>query len=335
MFKEFSDDNSRDDDFLNEFRQKIADQNIESFDEKKEELKQSKNIFLGVAGGVILAGIVGWTILAPQYAVEGDHEIPVIRRPQTSIRVQPAEPGGMDIPNQDKTVYNILDNKDDESVENILPPPEAPMLPVVSENLELPDENEELIADAEKIINKTESKDVSAEDIIKQAEEQVVAVEKTTIKDEVQNFKDEIKKVEQDIKVENKKVVEQAPVKAVEPVAPQKTETVKKVEKVEKTETKAVKTATKVKETPKAAVSGNWQIQLMSSPNKPAVEKAKIDLGNKYKISHLPFEIEAAVLDMNKTFYRLKVGAYTNRAEADKLCNNIKSLGGTCIVKKK
>ena len=81
--------------------------------------------------------------------------------------------------------------------------------------------------------------------------------------------------------------------------------------------------------------SGNWQIQLMSSPNKPAVEKAKIDLGKKYKISHLPFEIEAAVLDMNKTFYRLKVGAYTNRAEADKLCNNIKSLGGTCIVKKK
>jgi len=38
---------------------------------------------------------------------------------------------------------------------------------------------------------------------------------------------------------------------------------------------------------------------------------------------------------MNKTFFRLKVGAFKNRADADKLCNDIKNLGGTCIVKKK
>ena len=37
MFKEFPDDDAKVDDFLNEFRQKISDNNIESLEEKKEE----------------------------------------------------------------------------------------------------------------------------------------------------------------------------------------------------------------------------------------------------------------------------------------------------------
>ena len=39
----------------------------------------------------------------------------------------------------------------------------------------------------------------------------------------------------------------------------------------------------------------------------------------------MPFEIEAAILDQNKTFYRLKVGAFKNSADADKVCNDIKT----------
>ena len=38
----------------------------------------------------------------------------------------------MDIPNQDKTVYNIIEKKDDNGIENLLPPPEAPKLPVIA-----------------------------------------------------------------------------------------------------------------------------------------------------------------------------------------------------------
>ena len=37
MFKEFPDDENKIDDFLNEFRQKISDHNIETIEEKKEE----------------------------------------------------------------------------------------------------------------------------------------------------------------------------------------------------------------------------------------------------------------------------------------------------------
>ena len=266
-----------------------------------------KNIFLGIAGGVALACIVGWKILAPQYRVESEKEIPVIRRPQTAIRVQPSEPGGMDIPNQDKTVYNIIEKKDDHGIENLLPPPEAPKLPVIAvqETDSSITENSALPA-AEKIV---QNAGLTTEEIIKQAEEQTSSSPQETVKT----------KVVEDVKVAKTKPVEE--VKSEEKPKPV----------VTKTENPKAPEPQKIA----PAVAGNWQIQLMSSPNRPAVEKAKIDLGKKYKISHLPFEIEAAVLDQNKTFYRLKVGAYKTRAEADKLCNNVKALGGTCIVKKK
>ena len=319
MFKEFPDDDAKIDDFLNEFRQKISDHQIETIEEKKAELKRSRSVFIGIAGGVGLASIVGWLILAPQYKVENQKEIPVIRRPQTAIRVQPNDPGGMDIPNQDKSVYNILDKKTDDGVENLLPPPESPKLPTITAEVDTPEENivspSNAIPEAEKIIQKAEgNKNITTEEIIKQAENQTT---------ETPNTIAEVKPVVEEIKVEAKTQIKEEIKTNIAVKDPQPKE--EKVAKVEE----------KKNSKPVVAVAGNWQIQLMSSPNKPAVEKAKIDLGKKYKISHLPFEIEAAVLDMNKTFYRLKVGAFKNRAEADKLCDNIKNLGGTCIVKKK
>lgn len=323
MFKEFPDDDSRVDDFLNEFRQKISDQNIENIEEKKEEMKRSKSVFLGIVGGVILAGIVGKLILAPQYQADSEKDIPVIRRPQTAIRVQPNEPGGMDIPNQDKSVYNIIEKKDDNGVENLLPPPEAPKLPVIAAQ-DLPEVNDKILdenttlPEAEKIIQKAEAKTaVTTAEIIKKAEETTPEPVKEEKIAQAQPAAAEVKAPVEPAKVE----VKTAEAKPAEP-KPEKADPEKKAPAAQ-----AVSHA--------KAVAGDWQIQLMSSPNKAAVVKAQSDLGKKYKIADLPFEIESAVLDMNKTFYRLKTGAFKNRADADKVCNDIKALGGTCIVKKK
>lgn len=110
MFQEFPEDN-KGDDFLNEFRQKIADQSSNNIEERRNEMKRSKSVFIGAVSGVALAGVVGWFILAPQYSDSGNVEIPVIRRPQTAVKVQPSEPGGMEILNQDKSVYDIIEKK--------------------------------------------------------------------------------------------------------------------------------------------------------------------------------------------------------------------------------
>ena len=84
------------------------------------------------------------------------------------------------------------------------------------------------------------------------------------------------------------------------------------------------------------AQNGDWQVQIMSSPNRKAVDSAWSGLVKKHpQLAAEPHEIESADLGAKGTYYRLKVGAYSSRDGADKLCNSIKAQGGSCIVKKK
>ena len=164
MLLDRPEDNKNNDELLNDLRQKLASQSNLEYEEKRNELNVSKNVFIGAVSGIVLAGIVGWFVLSPQYAANTSGEIPVIRRPKDAIKVQPADPGGMEIRNQDKTVYNIIDKKgagDIPAVETILPPPEEPQLPIIvpeTEPSEAPavPSTEETIAAAKEII-KTET----------------------------------------------------------------------------------------------------------------------------------------------------------------------------------
>ena len=318
MFQEFPDDN-KNDDFLDEFRQKIADQSSNNLEEKRNELKRSQSVFIGAVSGIALAGVVGWFVLAPQYAHQADIEIPVIRRPQAAIKVQPTEPGGMEILNQDKTVYDIIDQKADEPlVENLLPPPEQPKLPEIAKVVPLERQTQDVINDLppEKVVQPMKIAEIATPQMSEKNTKDAPV-------EQVSNQREPIKVSVQPEKAESLPVVKVAEVS--KPVAPKKAEPI--APKKEKIENPPVATQ---------AVSGMWQIQLMSSPNKKAIEKAWGNLSQKFKmLQGLPHEIEAADLDFDKTFYRLKAGAFTNRAEADKLCQTLKSLGGSCIVKKK
>ena len=110
MFKEFA-SNEKEDDYLSEFRQKVATQQQEDIAERQSELQRSRNGFIGTLAGIILAGIVSWVLLLPRFADKNPAEIPVIRHPITPVKIQPNEPGGMEILNQDKSVYNLVEKK--------------------------------------------------------------------------------------------------------------------------------------------------------------------------------------------------------------------------------
>lgn len=322
MFPEFPDDN-KNEDFLNEFRQKIAEQSSTSFEERKNELNRSKSVFIGAVSGVVLAGIVGWFVLSPRYAQETAAELPVIRRPQTAIKVQPTEPGGMEILNQDKSVYGILDKSEDNSklVENLLPPPEEPKLPVIMPTENTPSVetvakveetaaskgNIDVVEEAEKIIQIAEAPKVS------EAQEEKPAASEKTLAQAMNDIADKAN-LDAQKKIEEKEV--KAPV--TQPA---------KEEKI------AIKEDDFLDLTVPA---GAWQVQLMSSNNKAAVEKSWGSLSKKYTVlAKQPYEVEQADLGAKGVFYRLKAGAFKTKPEADSLCNDIKALGGTCIVKKK
>ncbi len=307
MFQEFPDDN-RGDDFLNEFRQKISEQPVSSFEERRNELNRSKSVFIGAVSGVVLAGIVGWFVLSPRYEQESGQGIPVIRRPQTAIKVQPTEPGGMEILNQDKSVYGIIDKNDSVSVvENLLPPPEEPKLPVVVASEDTVVKTAE-IAD---IIDESEKEDIAlqAEKIIKVTETtKPVAVKEEAAPAKTESLNEAMAKAPVDIKKEAEAV---------------------KASEVKQVEQKKAPVENKI-------VSGSWQVQLMSSNKKEAVEKSWKQLTSKYGVlKNQPYEIEKADLGAKGIYYRLKAGAFKDRNGADTLCNDIKALGGTCIVKKK
>ena len=311
MFPNF--DDNKDDDFLNEFRQKLNDQPLSNFEEKKNEINRSKNVFIGTISGIALAAVVGWLVFSPRYNNDADTEIPVIRRPQTAIKVQPTEPGGLEILNQDKTVYDIIEKKDTgkQVVENLLPPPEVPQLPTIAPAPE-PEVDEKVLDNIIAQDAKIETKDVT----IAKAPEPT-AVKNAPVEDKVVPISQAMQQEKTAPVKEEIKIADKAP--AVNIVIPAKVET----------------TAPAVAKS-SAAPAGSWMVQLMASNDKKAVDSAWNGLVKKYNVLQgLSHEVETADLGAKGTFYRLHAGAYGNKADADKLCNDIKALGGSCLVKKK
>ena len=287
---------NKNDYYLDRFKQKVAEQKIASMEERRIEMARSRNNFLGTFAGIVLAGIVGWFVLAPQY--EQTHkEVPVIQRPQTAVKIKPENPGGMDIPNQDKDVYNIVEKKvvDNTVVENLLPEPEKPKLPdIVPEEVEV-DANAKNLDEIVDEVVETETPKVAESKVENEVPEKPADILKPK--------KEEAPKEE--IKKEVNKVVEEVkePVKAVE------------------------------KEAPKGA----WQIQLIASKNKDTIEKTWNNLAAKYALlktySH---EIQSDNLGAQGMIYKLRAGSFATKEQAQAACATLKAKGLTdCIAKER
>lgn len=317
MLDDFQDnDPVKNSEFLDEFRQRLNSQPIENLEERKKEISKSQHVFLGTILGVGLAGVASWFILSPEYDKTENIEIPVVRRTNTAVKVQPANPGGMEILNQDRAVYDIAEknNADLAKVENLLPLPEEPALPSTAEEISISQKTQLAVAETDNVIK-------GAEEIIEQE----------TMK---KNVKEKTAEVKKEASVE---VIEKDEIKSIPAVANNSEDVAVKETTKETTKKAEVKEIAPSKNTAETTVaSGMWQIQLISSPNQAAMEKSWIDLTKKYsQLKGLPHEIESADLGTKGTFYRLKAGAFSTRGAAEKLCNSIKSAGGSCLVKKK
>lgn len=295
MFPELPEDHKNNDELLDDLRQKLGNPSNLEYEEKRSDLSVSKNVFIGAVSGVVLAGIVGWFVLSPRYAANNPEEIPVIRRPQTPVKVQPAEPGGMEILNQDKTVYDIIDKKgadDQPGIETILPPPEEPKIPVIQAPTPTVAENTAAPTTPQ------------AEELIAQAQE-IIKVETAPAPAPAPTPSPEPAK---EVKVAPVAVPAPAPATAAD-------------NKIA-IPAKAASGSWQVQlmaSTNKKAVSGSWNSLSKKYP----------------VLKNYTYEIETADLGAKGIFYRLQAGAFATRAEADNLCGDIKALGGSCIVKKK
>lgn len=319
MFKEFA-SNEKEDDYLSEFRQKVATQQQEDIAERQSELQRSRNGFIGTLAGIILAGVVSWVLFLPRFTDNNPAEIPVIRRPITPVKIQPNEPGGMEILNQDKSVYNLVEKKEiaPEKIESILPEPEAPKMPTIVPEPEKPVAAK--VKEPEPAAAEEPKTTAAKTDIlpIKPLDEHIEPTSSTSGK------KIAIPEKLPEIKVEVKKAEPQTVVKT-EPAKPE----VKAEPKSE------VKTAPRP-EPQKNIATGIWQVQLMASSSQKAAEDSWKNSVAKYSaLKNLPHEVDASRNDVGVMLYRLRAGAFADKAGAEKVCNEIKQAGGSCLVKQK
>ncbi len=79
-------------------------------------------LFAAGAVGLMIYGYNWWQ----KQRVASDADMPVIAGPEEAVKLRPTDPGGMNIPHQDATIYDELNNKPSESAEKTMPAAEEP-----------------------------------------------------------------------------------------------------------------------------------------------------------------------------------------------------------------
>lgn len=92
-------------------------------------------LWVAVAAGVIVVGGAGWFLMNGRSGPDGQLGAPTIMADPSPYKVRPADPGGMQVANQDKMVYERIspDEAQQPGVEKLLPEPTVPRAPEVSE----------------------------------------------------------------------------------------------------------------------------------------------------------------------------------------------------------
>ena len=133
--------------FRTEYKEKITVPKTEELDESFSSIRFHA-IGIGVLVGIlatVLVSVVVWGI-----ADEKEMEPIIITASDEPVKVKPENPGGMRIPDQDKLVYKRLQTEDkDIKVENIVPVPEAPVKPVVIQEVKVKPEVKPIVPEKE------------------------------------------------------------------------------------------------------------------------------------------------------------------------------------------
>ncbi len=313
-------DNPKEDQYLNEFRQKIAQEMQEDIERRRHELERSRNGLIGSIAGIVLAAVVSWFLLLPHFGGNADKEIPVIKRPILPVKIQPSEPGGMEILNQDKTVYALVEKNAtlDTKVESLLPSPETPKMPVIEAKVEETETIDEISSQAETETSSPEQTPESISDLIESV--QATATEKIKIPEKLRPIEVNIVKATTDDIQKAAAIQNNLPTQSQSETKPEAKLQPKEPDLVQKTTTSAPSNA-------------RFQIQLMALSKKEAVQKGYQQISLKHAhLKNLPYQIVQGPSD---SLYRLMVGAFATKEEAQKLCDQIKKTGDSCMVKAK
>ena len=84
-------------------------------------------ILLIVVGAVAALGLTVWRLYTDRQVVTTGDDVPVIRAETADVRVSPTDPGGLEVPHQDRLVLEEV-SSDAPVLTDQAPPPEEPMV---------------------------------------------------------------------------------------------------------------------------------------------------------------------------------------------------------------
>ncbi|MEC9347809.1 MAG: SPOR domain-containing protein [Pseudomonadota bacterium] len=255
-----------------------------------------------IAGGAVLVALFAF-VVAVWFAFQDERSVPemassdavpIVRAPDGPDRVKPDDPGGVAVPDQDKTVYETFESRAGqpaERIERLLPPPEAPLPEPKAE----PEPDPEQVAEPEP--------DAEAPKVI-----DVPTRPETVAPSPVAAPK-----------------AEPAPVAKPEPAPAPKPEPTPVARPAPEPEPKpAAKTAAK----------GEWQVQLAAFRDSPSAEEAWENARKKAGdlLKGMQHEVVRADLGDKGIYFRLRAGDFPSRDAANAFCIQVQAKGLGCLA---
>jgi cell division septation protein DedD len=266
---------------------------------------------IGVVVGAVIAGFAAWTVFAPGSG-RNTTDAPLIVPQPEPYKVRPDDPGGMEVANQDKLVYErVGGDAPTPGAENILPPPEAPRAPAVAEPApEITEPAPEITEPAPEITQPAPAAPLAAEaPPAVRAAEQIPEVSESAAVPEPAPASDTSP--------------EPAPVAAVSELAAAPT-----------VEAQPRPTPQDPLEAAVAAVTGDYLIQIAALRSEEAADDEWQRVLSRHTdiLGGLNPVIVTADLGERGIFYRLRAGPLADRSAAEEVCGRLAAESVGCLV---
>lgn len=267
----------------------------------------------------------------------GGPGIPVIKADERPIKMRPDDRGGMQVPNQDKLVYERMEQGEgDAKVERLLPPPEQPQVPVkgaqtAEAQIAKPAQTEVLRPGQPVAPAKPPAAEVMRPPAAEPPPPPVQAVAPAPAPAPTGGY----------VPTQSRTTAAPpAPVPAVAPVAPPKPAAAPAAPQAKPAAVPPPQVAAAPPPAPvaapKALAGGDWLIQLGALRTAPDADKewGRIQRANHDLLATLKPDVVRVELGEKGTFWRLRAGPLSEQA-AKQLCNELKARNQGCIVARK
>ena len=257
-----------------------------------QEEKESKRLLWIVVGLSLVIVVSVALILTRRLPEMEETKIIEIYPTDMPVKVRPENPGGLNIPDKDKVVYNrIAETMPSPVVENLFPEIEQPVLP--SEVIE-PEDKEEVVFSEPVELEQSHSVTSVTEDVIDEASAADMG----------------------SAPVESERESEVIVVPQTKPIEVQ--------DKIEKTESVAPKTKP-------AGPIWRAQLLSSASKEKVESSWKTISKQQAALLSDMPYQIISATIPGKGTFWRLQVGEFATKEMVVNLCAKLKKKKQECI----